>query len=117
MTPASLVKLTLLAAIIDIAYSVGIYEQCAGDGYGAFPCDYGLACFRRNQWFSSCQYSCPRNLGWECETYVTLTPAYAAGWAQCGGTGWGGPTVCPAGYACYARSIHFSQVSDYFIFA
>jgi len=111
MASALLVKLTLLAAIIGIAYSVGIYEQCAGEGYGTFPCNAGMGCFRRNKWFSSCQYSCPRNIGWECESYIAPTPAptIAAGWDQCGGEGWVGATVCAAGFACYARSVYFSQ--------
>ncbi|CAF0750321.1 unnamed protein product [Rotaria sordida] len=109
MTSSLLVKLTLLAAIIGIAYSVGLYEQCAGEGYGTFPCNAGLTCFRRNNWFSSCQYECPKNQGWHCETYITLAPSFAAGWAQCGGDVWGGPRGCPAGYACYARSVYYSQ--------
>ncbi|CAF1010244.1 unnamed protein product [Rotaria sp. Silwood1] len=109
MASSLLVKLTVLAAIIGVAYSVGIYEQCAGEGYPTLPCDAGLTCFRRNKWFSSCQHSCPLNLGWECETYITLAPTYAAGWSQCGGDGWAGPRVCPAGYVCYARSVYYSQ--------
>ena len=113
MISALLTKLTLLAAIISIAYAVGIYEQCAGDGYGTFPCAPGLGCFRRNQWYSSCQPSCPRNVGWECETYVAPIATIAAGWDQCGGDGWVGPGVCPAGYGCYARSVYYSQVSVY----
>jgi len=107
MTSTFSIKLILLAAIVGIAYSVGIYEQCAGEGYGTFPCAPGLACFRRNKYYSSCQTSCPRNLGWECET------AAAVGWDQCGGQGWIGAVGCPAGYACYARSVYYSQVSDY----
>ncbi|CAF1351982.1 unnamed protein product [Rotaria magnacalcarata] len=109
MISTFLVKLALLVTVIDIAYSVAIYEQCAGEGYGNFPCDNGMTCFRRNKWFSSCQYSCPLNLGWECETYIAVTPGYAAQWAQCAGEGWGLARPCPAGYACYARSIYYSQ--------
>jgi hypothetical protein len=109
MASALLVKLALLAAIIGIAYSVGIYEQCAGEGYGNFPCNAGMTCFRRNKWYSSCQYSCPRNVGWECEGYITPAPAGAAGWDQCGGDGWLGARACPAGFACYARSVFYSQ--------
>jgi len=52
-----LMKLFLLATLLGCAYSVGIYEQCAGEGYGTFPCNAGLTCFRRNKWYSSCQYS------------------------------------------------------------
>jgi hypothetical protein len=118
MASTLLVKLTLFAAIISIAYSVGIYEQCAGEGYGNFPCNAGLTCFRRNRFYSSCQYSCPRNLGWECETYPTVAPGYliAAGWDQCAGEGWGVARPCAAGFACYARSVYYSQVSDYYYF-
>jgi hypothetical protein len=117
MTSALLVKLTLFAAIISIAYSVGIYEQCAGEGYGNFPCNAGLTCFRRNVWYSSCQYSCPRNVGWECEIYYPVTPvgAIAAGWDQCGGDGWYGAAVCAAGYSCYSRSVYYSQVNNYYL--
>ncbi len=64
MASTLLVKSILLAALVSIAYSVGIYEQCAGEGFGNFPCDGGMTCFRRNKWFSWCQYSCPKNLGW-----------------------------------------------------
>jgi len=108
-----LVKLTLLATIIGTACSVGIYEQCAGEGYGTFPCNAGLTCFRRNVFYSSCQYTCPRNVGWECEAYMgtgTGTGSIiAAEWDQCGGDGWVGATGCSAGYACYARSVFYSQ--------
>jgi hypothetical protein len=114
MASTLLINLTVLSAIISIAYSVGLYEQCAGDGYGTFPCNYGLTCFRRNHWFSSCQLECPRNQGWECEGFVAPTPipAVAIGWDQCGGDGWLGARVCAAGFACYARSVFYSQVSD-----
>ena len=113
MTSSFLIKFALLTAIIGYASSVGIYEQCAGEGYGTFPCNAGLQCFRRNKWYSSCQFSCPRFVGWECEAYLppVTAPSIAAGWEQCGGEGWMGPRTCVAGYACYARSIHFSQVS------
>ena len=106
-----LMKLFLLATLLGCAYSVGIYEQCAGEGYGTFPCNAGLTCFRRNKWYSSCQYSCPRNLGWECEAALaTLPPStIAAEWEQCGGDGWLGPRVCATGYCCYARSVFYSQ--------
>jgi hypothetical protein len=110
-----LIKLTLLAAIIHIAYSVGIYEQCAGEGYGSFPCNAGMGCFRRNRWYSSCQYSCPLGLAWECETYVTPAPTVAAGWDQCAGEGWGATRGCAAGFVCHARSVYYSQVSYYSI--
>jgi len=113
MTSTLLVKSILLAALVSIAYSVGIYEQCAGEGFGNFPCDGGMTCFRRNKWFSSCQYSCPKNVGWECEGIATAAPvgAVAAGWDQCGGEGWIGARLCPAGFACYARSVYYSQVN------
>ncbi|CAF1658177.1 unnamed protein product [Adineta ricciae] len=110
MTSTLSTKLILLAAIIGIAYSVGIYEQCAGEGYGTFPCAAGLGCFRRNKWYSSCQPSCPTNVGWECEFATVPAVTIAAGWDQCGGDGWFGPTVCEFGYACYARSVYYSQV-------
>jgi len=116
MTSTFLIKLTLFATIIGIAYSVGIYEQCAGLGYGTFACDAGLACFRRNQYYSSCQYSCPRSVGWECEIGLPPLPVttVALEWDQCGGDGWLGPRACPAGYGCYARSVYYSQVTDYY---
>ncbi|CAF0911423.1 unnamed protein product [Adineta ricciae] len=109
MVSALMLAFALFVTIIDRTYSVGIYEQCAGEGYGTFPCNPGLTCFRRNKWYSSCQYSCPRNLDWECETYIAPVSTIAAGWNQCGGDGWQGPKVCAAGYACYARSVHYSQ--------
>ncbi len=107
------IKFVLLAAIIGCAYSVGLYEQCAGEGYGTFPCNAGLTCFRRNRVYSSCQFECPRNLGWECETYLPPVPvgSVAAAWDQCGGTGWVGPKICAVGFACYAYNAGFSQVS------
>ena len=113
MASALLVTLALLATIISVTYSVGLYETCAGEGYPTLPCDYGLTCFRRNKWYSSCQYSCPLNVGWECERYVTGSGSTIAhGWDQCGGQGWYGPTVCATGYVCYARNSGYSQVSD-----
>jgi hypothetical protein len=113
MASTLLINLAVLSTIISIAYSVGLYEQCAGDGYGTFPCNVGLACFRRNHWFSSCQTSCPLNLGWECEGFVPVTPVptVSAGWDQCGGDGWVGPRACAVGFVCYARSVFYSQVS------
>ena len=106
------VQLLLGLAIISIVSAVGLYEQCAGEGYGTYPCNPGLTCFRRNKWFSSCQTSCPLNLGWECELYVVRPPVstVVANWDQCGGDGWVGPRACGAGYACYARSVYYSQV-------
>lgn len=108
-----IIQLAFIATIISCVYTVGIYEQCAGDGYGTFPCDAGLTCFRRNQWYSSCQHSCPRNVGWECEASLPPVPVttIAAGWEQCGGDGWLGATACAAGYVCYARSVFYSQVN------
>jgi len=113
MASSSLMKFALLAAIIGCAYSVGLFEQCAGEGYGTFPCNAGLTCFRRNKWFSSCQFECPRNLGWECEIYgpPIPVPIAVAAWDQCGGDGWVGPKICAVGFACYARSALYSQVS------
>jgi hypothetical protein len=113
MTTSLLITFAFLATIIGYTSSVAIYGQCAGEGYGTFPCDAGLTCFRRNKWYSSCQYSCPRYVGWECETYAppVTVPLFAAGWDQCGGEGWLGPRNCPAGYGCYARSVYYSQVS------
>ncbi|UJR33237.1 hypothetical protein I4U23_020692 [Adineta vaga] len=109
MTFALSIKLALFTAIIGLTYSVGIYEQCAGEGYGNFPCAPGLGCFRRNRWYSSCQPSCPKNVGWECEAYTAPVVTIAAGWDQCGGEGWGGPSVCEPGFVCYARSVYYSQ--------
>lgn len=101
-------KLIILVVIVVATNGVRIYEQCAGEGYGTYPCDAGLTCFRRNKWFSSCQYSCPRNLNWECEwQYAT-----AADWDQCGGQGWTGAATCGKGYVCYPRSVYYSQVSQ-----
>ena len=113
MISSLLIKVALLTAIIDCVYSVGIYEQCAGEGYGTFLCNPGLTCFRRSKWYSSCQYSCPRNQGWECEFYIPPTQTVAPAWEQCGGQGWIGPTLCPAGYGCYTRNVYYSQVSQY----
>ena len=112
MASTLLVQLLFGVAIISIASAVGLYEQCAGEGYGTYPCNAGLACFRRNRWFSSCQVSCPLNLGWECEQYIVRPPVstVAANWDQCGGDGWLGARACGAGYACYARSIYYAQV-------
>jgi len=111
MQSSLLIKFALLAAIIGCANSVGLNEQCAGEGYVTVPCNAGLACFRRNKFYSSCQFSCPRNLGWDCETYLPPVVTIAAGWDQCGGTGWVGARTCVAGYGCYIRSAAFSQVS------
>ncbi|CAF4188012.1 unnamed protein product, partial [Adineta steineri] len=80
-----------------------IYEQCAGEGYETFPCNPGLTCFRRNKWFSLCQYSCSKTLDWECETYIAPVTTILAGWDRCGDEGWLGSNICPIGYACYAR--------------
>jgi hypothetical protein len=131
MTSTLLIKLALFATIIGIAYSIGLNEQCAGQGYVTYPCDAGLACFRRNAFFSACLYVCPGGIGWECETGVATVPVatvpvatvpvatvpvptVAAAWDRCGGDGWTGATLCPTGYACYARSILYSQVNDYY---
>ncbi|CAF1162347.1 unnamed protein product [Adineta steineri] len=72
-------------------------------GLWNFPCNPGLMSFRRNKWFSSCQYNCPKNLGWECGTYIAPVTTILAGWDQFGGEGWLGSNICPIGYACYAR--------------
>ncbi|CAF0857974.1 unnamed protein product [Didymodactylos carnosus] len=94
------------AAIFVQTASVRIYEQCGGIGYtGSTQCDGGLQCFRRTEWFSSCQTSCPA--GWECITQYGGGAAQP--WDQCGGDGWRGAVGCTAGYNCYARSIWYSQ--------
>ena len=113
MASSSIFVFVLLAGIVGCAYSVGLYEQCAGEGFGLFPCNAGLTCYRRNKLFSSCQFSCPRYQGWECEAYLPPLPVgtVSAGWDQCGGDTWVGPRGCAAGFACYARSVYYSQVS------
>ena len=113
MTSALLIYLTILSAIVGIAYSVAVYEQCGGEGYGTFPCDAGLTCFPRNRWYSSCQDTCPRNVGWDCEVGLPPLPVatIAVGWDQCAGDGWFGPNECETGYLCYARTNFYSQVS------
>jgi hypothetical protein len=111
MASSSLIKFAILVAIIGCADSVGIYEQCAGEGFVTVPCNAGLTCFRRNKFFSSCQFSCPRNVGWECETNIPPVTVIVPGWDQCGGDGWAGLRVCAVGYACYTRSVSYSQVS------
>jgi len=93
--------------IFDQTSSVRIYEQCAGEGYGNFPCDAGLTCFRRNKWFSSCQFSCPLGLGWECELGYQSS-LIAPAWDTCGGEGYVSKS-CEPGFACYARTIYYSQ--------
>ena len=114
MVSSSILVFALLAAVIVCAYFVGLYEQCAGDGFGLFPCDAGLTCYRRNKLYSSCQFSCPRYQGWECEAYLPPAPipTVAGGWDQCGGDVWYGPRVCAAGFVCYTRSVYYSQVSS-----
>ena len=103
MTSTLLIKLTLLAAIISIAYSVGIYEQCAGEDYGTFPCDAGLTCFRRNKWYSSCQSSCPRNVGWECEDVALVI---LAAYSQCNNVS---NAICSTGTGCFRNNANYSE--------
>jgi hypothetical protein len=43
---------------------------------------------------------------------AAIIAVVAAGWDQCGGDSWIGPRICVAGYACYTRSVYFSQVSS-----
>ncbi|CAF0785311.1 unnamed protein product [Adineta steineri] len=104
----------LLFVLVPIVSSVGLYDQCGGQGYtGSTECNWPLKCFRRNQWFSSCQTSCPSR-DWECalpESYSETNDedtAVAPNWEQCGGEGWKGPTAC-ADYPCQPRSVWFSQ--------
>ncbi|UJR37390.1 hypothetical protein I4U23_030095 [Adineta vaga] len=103
----------LLVAFVPFALSAGLYEQCGGEGYtGSIECTGSSKCFRRNQWFSSCQTACPGG-DWECAKEVASTQevednAVAPNWEQCGGEGWNGPTAC-SDYPCQPRSQWFSQ--------
>lgn len=103
----------LLLAFIPIVSSVGLYEQCGGEGYtGPTGCDLPLKCFRRSRWFSSCQTECP-GLDWECalpekDTEDIEDEPGASNWEQCGGDGWNGATWC-IDYPCEPRSNWYSQ--------
>ncbi|CAF1162529.1 unnamed protein product [Adineta steineri] len=102
-----------------------IYEQCAGEGYETFPCNPGLTCFRRNKWFSLCQYSCSKTLDWECETYIAPVTTILAGWDRCGDEGWMGMccpsgtcnnvgnAICPFRYGCFRNSDLYSECRPY----
>jgi hypothetical protein len=56
----------LVLVFVPLASSVGLYQQCGGEGYvGSTECDQPLKCFERSRWFSSCQISCP-GVDWKC---------------------------------------------------
>jgi len=103
----------LLLVFVPIVSSVGLYEQCGGEGYGgSTECTLPLQCFRRSRWFSSCQVSCP-DRDWECaspESYLKpeVDDVAAQNWEQCGGEGWNGATSCVE-YPCEPRSKWYSQ--------
>jgi hypothetical protein len=104
--------LICLLIFVPLASSVGLYEQCGGEGYtGSTQCNWPLQCFRRSRWFSSCQTSCPGG-DWECGstgyTGGDRSPVGAQPWDQCGGEGWKGSNWCLE-YPCVARSQWYSQ--------
>jgi hypothetical protein len=104
----------LVLVFVPLASSVGLYQQCGGEGYvGSTECDQPLKCFERSRWFSSCQISCP-GVDWKCvssgddsKTDVE-DDTVAPNWEQCGGEGWNGPTSCGE-YPCEPRSQWYSQ--------
>ncbi|CAF1461892.1 unnamed protein product [Adineta ricciae] len=100
----------LFVSYIPLCLSVGIYQQCGGEGYrGSTTCDWPLKCFRRSHWFSSCQTSCPGG-DWQCVTETSSSTGFglAKAWDQCGGEGWKGPRNC-AQYPCQWRSKWYAQ--------
>jgi hypothetical protein len=100
----------VLVSFIPLSSSVAIYQQCGGSGYtGSTNCDWPLGCFRRSQWFSSCQTSCPGG-DWECATGAGYSSGagLARAWEQCGGEGWNGPRGCSQ-YPCQWRSKWYAQ--------
>ncbi|CAF0734460.1 unnamed protein product [Didymodactylos carnosus] len=103
--------IVVFSALIGQIASVAIYQQCGGEGYsGPTACDFGLQCYRKSYWYSSCQTSCPKT--WECETYIEREDDdndTAKAWDQCGGQGFDGLSLCPFGFQCVARSIWYSQ--------
>ena len=100
-----------LIVIIPTCSSVGLYQQCGGEGFkGSNTCDWPLACYRRTRWFSSCQTGCPGG-DWECAkagNSPSGTSGLAKAWAQCGGEGWNGPRGCQE-YPCQWRSKWYAQ--------
>ncbi|CAF3375257.1 unnamed protein product [Rotaria sp. Silwood1] len=100
----------VLISVASPALSVGIYEQCGGEGYtGPTNCNWPLGCFRRSRWFSSCQTSCP-GTDWECSSMEGYSSGagFAKAWEQCGGEGWTGPQICSQ-YSCQWRSQWYAQ--------
>jgi len=96
----------VLISFIPLCWSVGLYQQCGGEGYkGSTTCDWPLGCFRRSRWFSSCQVSCPA-ADWECARLGGS--GLAKSWDQCGGEGWNGPRGCVE-YPCQWRTKWYAQ--------
>ena len=104
----------LLLVFVPLASTVGIWEQCGGEGYaGPTECDAPYQCFRKSRWYSSCQTSCPGTSDWDCTSAANYSApveddTLAPNWGQCGGEGWNGPTAC-AEFPCEPRSQWFSQ--------
>ena len=103
----------LLVSSIPLSSSVGLYQQCGGEGYkGSTSCDWPLTCYRRSRWFSSCQTQCPGG-DWDCAKLTGTGGSIggstlAKGWEQCGGEGWNGPRAC-AEFPCQWRTKWYAQ--------
>lgn len=112
------------------------YAQCDGDGFQKLSgdcqaCPTGFQCYKRNNWYSNCNHSCPQGLGWECDNAAPVVaptqppveapvasptqPPVADGDCPngehdtCGGEGQNVPTCCPSGMTCTAYSKWHSQ--------
>ncbi|TGJ68592.1 hypothetical protein EYR41_007635 [Orbilia oligospora] len=94
--------------------TVAGWGQCGGIGWtGGTSCPYGWECSRSNDYYSQCiPAATSKPLTTTTSTTSTapaVNTAAVAAWAQCGGVGYTGGTVCPKGYSCYYMGDWYSQ--------
>ncbi|POY75491.1 putative Cellulose 1,4-beta-cellobiosidase (non-reducing end) [Rhodotorula taiwanensis] len=114
--------------------SAGAYGQCGGSGYiGGTCCPSGYYCAFANAYYSQClpgsasstptssssssassSSQTPPASSTSTSTSASATPSAGCsgiqtGYGQCGGTGWSGPTCCPASFVCTYSNAFYSQ--------
>ncbi|KAJ9630987.1 hypothetical protein H2203_001515 [Taxawa tesnikishii (nom. ined.)] len=105
-------------------YALG-YTQCGGSGWvGPTQCVSGFYCQYQNEFYSQCVLGTASSSSATTAKSSTTSAApvassttssaasaagTAAGYAQCGGVSYSGPTVCATGFTCVYQSIYYSQ--------
>ncbi|EWC47714.1 hypothetical protein DRE_02914 [Drechslerella stenobrocha 248] len=86
---------------------VSAYAQCGGIEYtGGTICPNGYTCVRSDDYYWQCR---PGGSSSTISSIVPKNTAVVNAYAQCGGVGYTGGTVCPNGYSCIRSDDYYWQ--------